>query len=231
MIKAVYFDLDGVLFNRNEAERVTLNYINKYYLNTINEYELQKKWKNINLDLWSKCCKKKITADDVLIKRWSEIIDRIGLKKNISSEELSEVYIEKYTSPIYKIDITSILKKLKSEKYLLAVITNGVKRIQTLKIKKMELENYFDFIVTDQESGYRKPDVRMFKYALSKHQIEGSEAIYIGDSYTDDIIPSQKLDITPILYGHTPYKNEINSFFYMAENKEKLQTILNKLLE
>lgn len=230
MIKAVYFDLDGVLFNRDEAEKATLEYVNEYYLNTIEQNKLLEYWKDINFNLWNQCSNGNVAAENVLIKRWSEMINKIGLKKYISSEDLSEIYLEKYTNPLYKIDLTNILDKLKSEKYFLSVITNGVKRIQHLKINKMKIAKYFDYIVTDQDSGYRKPDVRMFEYAISLHQINSNEVIYIGDSYSDDIVPSQQLGITSILYGCNSVENEINSFFYKADNEVDLQITLNKLL-
>jgi len=229
MIKAIYFDLDGVLFNRNEAEKTTLEYINNYYLNTIVNNKLLEYWKCINLKLWNQCNNRNITAEKVLIKRWSEMIDIIGLKKQISPEELSEIYIEKYTDPIYKIDLTHILDKLKVENYCMLIITNGVKRIQKLKINKMNLTKYFDYIITDEDSGYRKPDVRMFEYALSLHKIKNNEVIYIGDSYPDDIVPAQNLSITAILYGSNSIDNK-NPFFYKADNETNLQIILKELL-
>lgn len=229
MIKAIYFDLDGVLFNRDEAEKNTLEYINEHYLNTIELKSLFTYWKQINRNLWVQCSNECITAEQVLIKRWSEMISLIGLKKNISSEDLSEVYIEKYTSPIYKIDLTNILEILKSRKYFLSVITNGVKRTQHLKLNNMNLTKYFDYIITDQDSGYRKPDVGIFKYALSLYNVNAKEAIYIGDSYSDDIVPSKYLGFTSILYGSNSIKIK-NSSFYKANNESALQMILKKLL-
>lgn len=228
MKKAVYFDLDGVLFDRDQAESKTLEYINKFYLNNIEQNELFQYWKDINAKLWEQCNNGYITAEDVLVRRWSKIIDHVGLKNIISPETLSEIYIDKYTNPLYMIDLTHILNKLKSEKYFLAIITNGVKRIQHLKINKMALDKYFDHIVTDQDSGYRKPDVRMFEYAMSLHQINSDELIYIGDSYTDDIVPAQQLGITAILYGCNSVNN--SPFYYKATNEMDLQIILNNLL-
>lgn len=230
MIKAVYFDLDGVLFNRDKAEENTLHFINQTFWKNV-EYDLiYAYWKDINRKLWKDCSYGRIVADDVLVMRWGKMIEVLGMQKEIVPETLAKIYLNKYSDSAYRIDLDCVLNMLKNKGYYMAVITNGVKKVQTLKIQKMNLNTYFDYIVTDQDSGFRKPDTRMFEYALSLHKVKKNEAIYIGDSYSDDVIPARLLGMTPILFNYGSELDDNKYTTYQAFDDKTLYKTISTLL-
>ena len=229
-IKAVYFDLDGVLFDRDRAEENSLHFIKQTFWEK-SEYDLiYAYWKDINRKLWKECSDGKLVADDVLVMRWSKMIEVIGMKKEIAPETLAKIYLDRYSDPVYRINLDCVLNMLKIKGYYMAVITNGVKEVQNLKIQRMNLNAYFDYIVTDQDSGFRKPDIRMFEYALSLHKVKKCEAIYVGDSYSDDVIPARTLGMTPILFNYGTEIDENKYAVYQAFDDKTLYKIISTLL-
>src|SRR5207247_73295 len=54
-------------------------------------------------------------------------------------------------------------------------------------LDKVRLAKYFDLVVTSAESGIRKPDPGIFRYALYQLNIRPEEAIMVGDSERHDI--------------------------------------------
>lgn len=232
MIKAVYFDLDGVLFDRDRAEIETLKYFNQTLWRESEFDSVYHYWKTINLELWKKCSEGYIAADDVLVIRWEKMLEKLGGINTISSHMIAKVYIKRYSDSQYKIELDNVLDMLKQKKYRMAVITNGVKTVQNIKIGRANLNSYFDYIVTDQDSGFRKPNLGMFEYVLNLHKINACEAIYIGDSYEDDIVPAKKLGMIPILFStnrNLKIVEKSNSLFRAFDEKSLYNTISDLL--
>ncbi len=78
-------------------------------------------------------------------------------------------------------------------KYQLGLITNGPKDIQRDKIKKLDIEQYFDKIFIEGEMGFGKPDERVFQLAEEHAPYKKSELLMIGNAYPQDIrVPTQR---------------------------------------
>lgn len=53
--------------------------------------------------------------------------------------------------------------------------------------------NIFDFVVTPEETGVMKPDLRPFKMVLEKTGLRPEEHLFVGDRESVDIIPAKSL--------------------------------------
>lgn len=82
---------------------------------------------------------------------------------------------------------TSIVLSALRNKVALGVITNGPARMQRAKLKRFELDTYFDTIVIDTEVGASKPDTRIFEHAASTLGLSPSELMFVGDTHDADI--------------------------------------------
>ena len=80
----------------------------------------------------------------------------------------------------------------------LALITNGSRRMQRLKIDKFHLEHYFDCILIEEEFGVGKPDERIFRQALRALRTEPQDTWMVGDNLECDIEGPQRLGIFSI---------------------------------
>ena len=63
-----------------------------------------------------------------------------------------------------------------------------------------KINDYFDVIVTSEMVGVKKPDPKIFEYALEQANATVNNSIMIGDSYEADILGANNLGITSIYY-------------------------------
>jgi putative hydrolase of the HAD superfamily len=54
-------------------------------------------------------------------------------------------------------------------------------------LRKLRIGGFFNAVVVSGDVGWRKPHRRIFEEALARLQVQASEAVYIGDSPTEDI--------------------------------------------
>jgi HAD superfamily hydrolase (TIGR01549 family) len=95
-------------------------------------------------------------------------------------------------------DTIPILKVLKKNKSL-ALITNfdHPPYVYSL-LSKLGLTNFFNSITISSEVGVKKPDPRIFSFALADTKLKSNEVCYIGDS-DEDIKAARNAKIYPIL--------------------------------
>ncbi len=73
--------------------------------------------------------------------------------------------------------------------------------VQFKKIQKLNIEKYFQFIVTSEEVGVEKPDPSIFEWAIGKADTiidEIRNIVVVGDDLKKDIF--QSLDYTVSTY-------------------------------
>jgi len=88
----------------------------------------------------------------------------------------------------------------------------------------LSLDSYFSSITHSSILGFRKPDERIFKIALDKHNAKANESIYIGDSIKRDI-GSKKAGMTFILIrrGESIYEEEFSQADIVVNSLEEAQ--------
>lgn len=79
--------------------------------------------------------------------------------------------------------------------YSLALLTNGSRRMQRVKIERFELEPLFDVILVEGELGFGKPDPRIYELALSRLGRSPADAWMVGDNLEWDVAAPQALGI------------------------------------
>jgi putative hydrolase of the HAD superfamily len=77
----------------------------------------------------------------------------------------------------------------------LALVTNGSRRTQRMKIERFGLEPIFDAIFVEGELGFGKPDPRVYELALSRLGHSSAETWMVGDHLEWDVAAPQKLGI------------------------------------
>ena len=77
----------------------------------------------------------------------------------------------------------------------LALVTNGSRRMQRMKIERFGLEPIFDGIFVEGELGFGKPDPRVYELALSHLGYSPAETWMVGDHLEWDVAAPQQLGI------------------------------------
>jgi putative hydrolase of the HAD superfamily len=87
-------------------------------------------------------------------------------------------------------DVKECLKRLNKLSIKTAIITDGIPIKQYEKILRLKLDKIIDLVIISDEIGIKKPNPELFKYWLTKFDVEGQQAIYIGDRIDKDIVPA-----------------------------------------
>ena len=119
-----------------------------------------------------------------------------------------EVSKQQYRLTLFP-DVITGLGRLRERGLILAVISN-MNQTSELLCEEMNLTGHVDFAVTSGETGFEKPDSRIFQVALLKAGVLAEEAVFIGDQLDSDIRGAQNAGMHPILMdrygGHSHYQ-------------------------
>ena len=166
-IKHIFFDLDHTLWdfeiNSNIAFRTIFN---NYKLN-INTEKFLNYYSIINRKYWKLFREDSITKDELRYRRLKETFETINIVvPDVTINKLSLDYIRELPMNNFLVDGAIELLNYLQPKYKLHIITNGFTEVQHRKIKNSNLSEYFYEIITSERAGAKKPDPKIFKYAL-----------------------------------------------------------------
>ena len=86
------------------------------------------------------------------------------------------------------------------EHYPLAVVTDAQSSYARGELHKVGLLDYFDPIVVSGDHGYRKPDRRLFQFALDGMGVAAENALYVGNDMHRDIFGAQEAGMTTVKF-------------------------------
>ncbi|KAJ8738066.1 hypothetical protein PYW08_000661 [Mythimna loreyi] len=109
------------------------------------------------------------------------------------------------------------------------VISNFDPRLYDI-LQNVGLYKNFDFIVTSYESGYSKPDERIFKSAIDKcaTTVSASEALHIGDDVVKDYEGARKAGWHALLVNPAIGEKDKVSQNHIFKNLDELTTAVEQ---
>ncbi|WP_025114905.1 HAD family hydrolase [Lysinibacillus fusiformis] len=182
-IKAVLFDLDGTLLNRVESQYERLGKI----LNHMPKESYVSRF--IQLDKRGYVWKDKV---------YQQLVQEFNIVA-ITWEELLQDYINEFKNNCVAFpNLISLLEQLKTDNYLLGIITNGYGHFQMNNIKALAIEKYFDVILVSEWENMKKPNPQLFMRALDKLQTSPQDSIFLGDHPENDVKGAQAVGMKGI---------------------------------
>lgn len=208
-IKHVFFDLDHTLWDFDRNSKLTFQQIFEEQNITLNIQDFLKVYMPINLEYWRLYREDKIKKEDLRYKRLKDTFDAINFEvQDELINRIAEDYIKYLPNYNYLIDGTKEILEYLESKYKLHIITNGFEEVQNLKIEKSGIKKYFKEIITSESVGVKKPNKKVFEYALSKVNTEASRTIMIGDSYEADVLGGLNAGMLAVYFS--PEKKQEN---------------------
>jgi putative hydrolase of the HAD superfamily len=101
----------------------------------------------------------------------------------------------------------AFLEWLVAQGYFLGVISNSTGTLED-QLVRLGLARYFRAILDSAIVGIQKPHPGIFKLALQRAAVEGSEAVFVGDTYATDVGGAQLAGLMGVLMdsvGAYPY--------------------------
>ncbi|MEA5137578.1 YjjG family noncanonical pyrimidine nucleotidase [Arcicella rigui] len=212
MYKHLFFDLDHTLWDHNTNSKLALDEVYQHYhlqeLGISSSAQFYLTFNEVNHQLWDLYEQGKISQSVLRHERFRMIFSRLGCHDHSLCDEITERYIHTSVRKPHLLPNTTKVLDYLFPKYPLHIITNGFIEIQEVKMSFGGIKHYFREIITSQNSGYKKPDVGIFEYALDLVGAKASECIMIGDSFQSDIVGANKAGIDTVFFNPDGRKQE-----------------------
>lgn len=188
MTRHVFFDLDHTLWDFERNAEVCLKEIYRHQVEGLVPYDaFIATFRVINRALWRQLETNTITHDELRKTRFRNTL--LSLEVPCSEEKslaMNEEFMQLLPLQKHLMEGAREILDYLHPKYELHIISNGFLDIQTRKMTESGILSYFNCIITSDLSGAKKPDKKIFDYALQSVGTAPEHAVYIGDDEIAD---------------------------------------------
>ena len=121
------------------------------------------------------------------------------------AEELSFLYDYERVCNIRRPNVNRTMKELREMGIRLGVISNIISSSFVPHIlKEYNIDQYMECVILSSETGFRKPDARIFDLALTKLGLPAGEAAYVGDTISRDVMGARNANLAMMIQIKNP---------------------------
>jgi len=204
--KHLFFDLDHTLwdFERNSSESLE-EIFHKFSLNhlgLVSSEPFIRTFQKINTALWDSFDRGLIHHTYIRENRFQMVFHDLGIECPAHHIEIGECYLQSLPTKNHLLaGAMELLQYVSARGYFIHIITNGFNDIQEKKIASSGITHFFEHVVTFEVAKAKKPDRKIFEYALQVTGANIKESIMIGDNWTADILGAKKAGLDTIYYN------------------------------
>jgi putative hydrolase of the HAD superfamily len=197
MIRAVLFDLDRTLVDRDNA---ILRLFQSQWLRVRAE---------VSPDQTEAAFVARLLAlDNKGISNKTEMYERIVEEFMLPpglARELEHEFRENYARSVATFpDTLATLSSLRRNGYVLGIITNGTSRVQQAKIDGTGLQAFMSAVLISETEGIKKPHLEIFQRALQRLGVAPDEAVFVGDNLVADVQGAKSAGMEAVWYADQP---------------------------
>lgn len=159
----------------------------------------------------------------------SYLYESQGVELSISGAKRDKVFWDAASPGVPTEGVEEFLAFLKEQGIRRAVLSNITFCGEALANRLQEVlpEHNFEFILATSEYMYRKPNRRIFEFALEKAGLRAEEVWYIGDNYECDIEGARNAGLFPVWYlGATEKPQEPRKGILTVKSWEEVKALL-----
>ena len=168
-IKAVIFDMDGVLIEAKDWHYEALNKALSLFGYTITREEHL----TVYDGLPTKVKLQFLTEQKALPKALHGLINEM-------KQQYTSSMILQYCRPRFNHEFA--LAKLKSEGYKIAVCSNSIRNTIDLMMEKAALAQYLEFTISNEDDKKAKPDPEIYNKAIERLGLSPEEVLVVEDN-------------------------------------------------
>jgi len=217
MIDVVFFDVDGTLVDHDGAasRAVTQWVVGQGWSGPSDE--LVSLWEAIAERNFTMYRAGQISFQEQRRSRVREFLPILGVGVGgWTSSQLDatfENYLRHYEAAWQTFDdVRPGLERIHGD-FRLAVLSNGDQDQQEQKLRAVDLDSYFDNVMTSSVLGKSKPDVRAFELACEGMNTEPGRALCVGDQLEVDVQPALSAGLQAALVDRSrSYHHQSNAY-------------------
>ena len=221
------FDADNTLFDFDASEDYALT-------RTLLHFEVPATpeakacYRQVNSALWAAFERGEISQDTILARRFADYLEAMGIRGE--SDKWSRYFVDALAHSSTLLPGAEALCRRASQRYTIALITNGVPFIQRSRLEGSPLARYFgDRVFISGEMGCRKPEKAYFDKVLEAlgARNQKGKVLVIGDSLSSDIRGAFNAQLDSVWLHWPSAKPGAIKPTYEVENLAQLAEFLN----
>jgi len=114
------------------------------------------------------------------------------------------------------------------QRFPLAIVTDAQSAYALGELHKVGLTHYFNPIVVSGDHGFRKPDPRLFEYALQGLGVPAGQTVYVGNDMFRDIYGARQVGMRTVMFDSdqgTKQYEDCQPDYRITDYRELLQII------
>ncbi|CAM4277997.1 YjjG family noncanonical pyrimidine nucleotidase [Erysipelothrix aquatica] len=206
--KTILLDIDNTLLDFTASQDIAfgklLNDLGIPYSDALKE-----KYLTINHQLWHDHEAGHIPKETIMEQRFARSFE--DYEVNMSGYEMDDKFRQHVENhPILMPNAKELLAKI-TDKYTLAIVTNGISRTQHKRLHNVGIHDIFEAIVISSDVGATKPSPVFFDYTFKQlPHADKTTTLIIGDSLSADIQGGNRAGITTVWYNPKQIENTSN---------------------
>lgn len=218
-IKAILFDLDGTLLDRDASLKRFIESQHSRLHPVLGHIPLEDyQTRFVELDARGYVWKDRV---------YQQLMEEFDIR-GISQQELLADYVSQFHHSCEPFPhLIELFERLRSLGIRLGMITNGFTALQLSNIRALDIESYFATILVSEQEGLRKPDSAIFRRALERLGVSPEESMYVGDHPVNDIQASQQVGMIGV-WKQDPYWEADVHADYMIDDLLELEQVLQQ---
>lgn len=187
--KFIYFDLDDTLLDHGYAERSALRDIHTHFelFEDTPFDKLHKVYKGVNSRQWQLYSRSEISRSELQRNRFEITLRTLDLDES-EHAAVGRQYMRYYRNHWDWVEGAQQAFLAAAEHYEVGVLTNGFAETQRLKFEQFDLAGRARQLVISEEVGVLKPHPSIFAHATDLTGYRPDDILYIGDSYSSDVL-------------------------------------------
>jgi putative hydrolase of the HAD superfamily len=129
--------------------------------------------------------------------------------------------------------IEKALQQLQKD-FICCITSNAVDsdaELMGLALSRVNLRQYFQYLFTSRELGFKKPDPVFYREILSSINLEPEQCIAVGNDYQKDIVPAKSIGMLTVWYRQYPDTAPATCADSSIDSMDKLIPVIEKLIK
>ncbi|MCD7929772.1 MAG: HAD-IA family hydrolase [Clostridiales bacterium] len=200
MIKVIIFDIDNTLYSFDDAHRVAFAAVQDYAQRELDiaPDEFRRLHRDMNQELKGRMGS--CAAIHNRLIRYQNLLERLG-KPIGHALRMSDLYWNSLVAAMEPSHgAAETVRQLKAQGLKIGVGTDMTARMQFVKLERLGLLPYIDFLVSSEEAQAEKPDPALFARCVEKAGVRPEECLFVGDSLEKDVHGAQAAGLQALWY-------------------------------
>jgi HAD superfamily hydrolase (TIGR01549 family) len=175
-----------------------------------------------------------VRAGDSYVGGWEAFIRRLPVELGVAEQHHAaflEAYRARDTFKRFQLydDVLELIEHLGRRALRVGLISNNVDLDRYVDL--LEARQHFEVVVSPLTWGVGKPDPEIFRRALAEMAVPAARALYVGDSYDNDVVGARAAGLTPVLLDRFEIQLDGHDAEHRVIDFAALAELLDRLLQ